>query len=124
MSPPEARLWNMLRRSPFAEHHFRRQVPLGRYYADFASHTLKLVIEVDGWQHFSDAAERYDAARDAFLKAEGYEVVRLTASEVLNNLDGVGDLLFAKLSPPSTLRVVPPPHEGEGAGQPERPECR
>ncbi|MHB1111500.1 MAG: endonuclease domain-containing protein [Devosia sp.] len=114
MSPPEARMWNVLRRGPFVDYHFRRQVQLGRYYADFASHAAKLVIEIDGGSHFSDGALQYDAARDAFLVAEGYAVLRLTTAGVMNNLDGAAEAILAHLPPPVPAAPVHPPHTGEG----------
>jgi very-short-patch-repair endonuclease len=89
MSPPEARMWDLLRRSEFATFHFRRQVPLGPYYADFASHSAQLVIEVDGGTHFAGDARGRDAARDAFIAAEGYRVMRFTTVEILGEVDSV-----------------------------------
>jgi len=99
MSPPEARMWNVLRREPFYLYHFRRQVQLGRYYADFASHPAKLVIEIDGGAHFTREALRYDAARDQFIAAEGYAVLCFTTSEVLSHLDAVAAALLDRLAP-------------------------
>ena len=85
LSPVEARMWNGLR--TLQDYHFRRQVPLGRYYADFCCHAGKLVIELDGDTHaFS---QRYDAERDRFIRDEGYEVMRFPNNEVMGNLDGV-----------------------------------
>ena len=66
--------------------HFRRQVPLGRYYADFACHHPKLVTEIDGITHI-DA--EYDAVRDAFMQKEGYRVLRVGNDDVLRELDAV-----------------------------------
>lgn len=66
--------------------HFRRQVPLGRHFADFACHHPKLVIEIDGWTHDDKI---YDATRDAFLRGIGYRVLRVTNEDVRHNLDGV-----------------------------------
>lgn len=75
-APPEARLWNALRVEPLKPLHFRRQVPFGLYYADFASHTAKLIIEVDGAQHFDNDALAYNAQRTAYLQSRGYRVMR------------------------------------------------
>ena len=86
MPPSEASLWTALRALKSLGLHFRRQVPLGRYYADFACHHPKLVIEVDGWTH-DDAA--YDAERDRYMQSEGYTVLRVSSVDVLHNLDGV-----------------------------------
>jgi very-short-patch-repair endonuclease len=95
MPPAEAMLWTALRSEPLKTYHFRRQVPFGRYYADFAAHGPKLIVEVDGSTHFNDAASGYDVRRDAFLNAEGYRVLRFTTSDVLTNLDGVYTAILA-----------------------------
>jgi len=97
MTPAEARMWNLLRDEPYKTARFRRQVPLGDYFADFASHSAKLVIEVDGDTHGTERAARYDAVRDDFLVSEGYQVVRFTNEDVLRNLTGVNERLVALL---------------------------
>jgi len=79
-------MWNALRTLRPLGLHFRRQVPLGRYYADFACHHPKLVIEIDGQTH--DVPE-YDAERDEFIRAQGFRVMRVSNEDVLRNLDGV-----------------------------------
>ena len=95
MSPPEAALWNVLRAAPLRSFHFRRQVPIGPFYADFASHTAKLVIEVDGGQHTTDAAIAHDRRRDDFLAAQGYHVLRINTVDVLRNVGGVVQAILA-----------------------------
>ena len=112
--------------------HFRHQVPLGPYYADFASHAARLIIEVDGSQH----GEERDAARTHFLEGEGYRVLRFWNNEVLGNLDGVLRTIAAALPSPLVGEGGPkgrmggarrsrarasgphpppsPPHKGEG----------
>lgn len=103
-TPAERTLWRALREN-FATAHFRRQVPLGPYVADFASHRHRLVIEVDGGQHAEAVA--YDAARTAFIEGEGYRVVRFWNPDVLNNVEGVITQI--------DLAVHTPPPRGEGA---------
>lgn len=83
---PEKRMWNALRIA-FPDARWRRQVPIGRYFADFCSHRTKLVVEIDGDSH-ADAAD-YDAARSAFIECEGYRIVRFANADVMTNLDGV-----------------------------------
>ena len=68
-------------------------MPIGPYYADFASHKAKLVVEVDGGQHFTDAAQAYDRVRDAFLKQRGYRVVQFTSTDVLHQIVGVAEMI-------------------------------
>jgi very-short-patch-repair endonuclease len=115
MPPAEARMWNLLRGEPFRSWHFRRQAPIAAYFADFASHAAKLVIEIDGDTHGTASARRYDAARDAVLRREGYKVVRVTNRDVMNHLDGVATSIAAELAAPPTRPLRGhPPHEGEG----------
>jgi len=121
MSPPEVRLWAVLRRPPFDAYHFRRQVPLGPFYADFASHGARLVVEVDGAGHFEAAEASYDRARDAFISGQGYLVLRFTTSEVMNNLEGTAVAILARLPPPVAPAGRHPPHKGEGWARAESP---
>jgi len=79
-------MWNALRSLKPLGLHFRRQVPLGRYYADFACFHPKLVIEVDGWTHND---QEYDEARDAFMCGEGFTVLRVTNDDVRFHRDDV-----------------------------------
>ncbi len=97
MSPPEAKLWNVLRGAPFEAWHFRRQVPLGPYYADFASHRAKLVIEVDGASHSEDEAIAYDARRTEYLQTHGYRVRRFTTVDILGMMDGVVATILSEI---------------------------
>ncbi len=73
-----------LLKEQFPEARFRFQVPIRHYIVDFASHRLKIVIEIDGGQHADDA----DAARTAEIEAEGYSVIRFWNNEVLQNGEG------------------------------------
>jgi very-short-patch-repair endonuclease len=98
MPPAEAQLWDYPRVLKTDGFHFRRQVPLGRYYVDFACHHARLVIEVDGDSHYSDSAERYDSTREAFIRAQGYDVIRYTNDDVIQNLDGIATTLLAALA--------------------------
>jgi very-short-patch-repair endonuclease len=82
----EKKLWQHLRQPPFKAHHFRRQATIGPYFADFASHALRLVIEVDGGQHSLSTS---DAARTRYLETAGYRVLRFWNNEVLENISGV-----------------------------------
>ena len=116
MSPPEARLWNALRNEQVRHLHFRRQVPIGPYFADFSSHTAKLVIEVDGFQHFTEAGQAHDARRTVFLESRGYRVIRFNAGQVLNDLQGVFDAILASARPAHHASHGPPSPQGGGRG--------
>ena len=95
MTDAERVLWRALRET-MPQHHWRKQVPLGSYFADFASHSAKMVIEVDGGQH-AELAER-DETRTAFLQAEGYRVLRFWNNDVLKNTNGVLDRIAEQLT--------------------------
>jgi very-short-patch-repair endonuclease len=87
MTKAEARLWFGLLRdfSP----RVRRQRPFGRFIADFYCAACKVVIEVDGGQHFTLDGLAYDAERTTFLEGLGLQVIRFSNADVLENLDGV-----------------------------------
>jgi len=107
MTDAEKVLWRMLREH-FGELHFRRQVPIRHYIADFASHRAKLVIEVDGGQHATDT----DAPRSAVIEEDGYTVIRFWNNEVLGNREGVYLTINAALV--DRHPTPTPPHQGEG----------
>lgn len=96
-TPAERKLWSQLKQLEIAGSHFRRQTPIGRYFADFACYRTRLVVEVDGEQHGIDAARRHDEARTRFLQSNGYRVLRFWNAEVLSNLESVVDTVCAAL---------------------------
>ena len=102
----EKRLWHHLRNRQLDGHRFRRQVPLSRYVVDFACLEARVVIEVDGGQHGWRAEA--DAARTAWLEANGFRVLRFWNNEVLGNLDGRARDDPAALTP----HPDPPPQGG------------
>jgi len=83
----EQRLWHRLRSRQLVGAKFRRQQPVGPYFADFCSVEVMLIVEVDGGQHTEHRDQ--DAARTAFLQRCGYRVLRFWNTEVLENPDGV-----------------------------------
>ncbi len=97
-TPPERKLWSRLRLIDWRGGHFRRQAPIGPYFADFAHHGLRLIVELDGGQHSLDDAVRRDAIRTAYLEAEGYPVLRFWNAELRDNLEGVLDTILAAAS--------------------------
>ncbi len=99
LTEPEKRLWMLLRkRLPQDGTHFRRQVALGPYVADFACLAARLVIEVDGDQHGTDRALRYDSDRTAWLEANDFTVLRFTNRQIMTEAEMVVDTIFAVLS--------------------------
>jgi len=92
MSLPEVLLWQHLKREPEGIK-FRRQHSIGPYCLDFYVANLKLAIEIDGIAHdMGDRPER-DEVRDAYLRAEGIEVVRIPATDVLKSPEDVAEML-------------------------------
>jgi len=87
LTDAEQHLWRHLRLRQIGGHKFRRQHPLGNYIADFVCIECKLIVEVDGGQHAEQLG--YDAARTAWLEAQGYRVLRFWNNEVLANIEGV-----------------------------------
>ena len=87
MTPEERHLWyDYLRGLPLMVH---RQKVLGPYIVDFYVAAARMVIEVDGVQHYEDRGRTRDQARDAWLRAQGLTVLRYTNQEVKYNFYGV-----------------------------------
>jgi very-short-patch-repair endonuclease len=101
MTPPEVKLWALLRRSP-GDVGFRRQHPIGPYVADFYCPAAKLVIEIDGQIHNS-TVER-DAARDEYIRGLGLQIIRIPASDVMADALSIADGLV-RLCGPSTTQL-------------------
>ena len=87
MTKEERHLWyDFLRSHPVR---FSRQQVLGKYIADFYSAEAKLVIELDGSQHYDEENKEHDAERTAFLQSYGLTVIRIPNNEVCRNFRGV-----------------------------------
>ena len=95
MTPAEQKLWGRLRAHRLAGLGFRRQLPIGRYIADFACPKYKLVVEVDGAAHAQPINLKYDARRTEKLGESGWQVVRFWNAEIMKDLDGVCDHIVA-----------------------------
>ncbi len=107
-TPAERRLWLQLRASQLEGWKFSRQIAIGPYIADLVCRKARLVIEIDGSHH----GEAVDAARQRYIEAQGYRVLRFWNSQVLNDLDMVIALIRAALAEgtshpqPLALRAV------------------
>ena len=104
-------LWRALRAMPLPAR-VRRQHPIGRYIADFALPSRKLVIEIDGGHHASTVAR--DNARTRILEAKGWRVIRFWNSDVTSNLEGVLQVIVADIERPPSSPRPSPPQGGEG----------
>ena len=87
MTPQERHLWyDFLRSYPVR---FSRQKVLGKYIADFYSAEARIVIELDGSQHYEKENSEKDAERTAFLESYGLTVIRIPNNEISRNFRGV-----------------------------------
>jgi len=96
----EQKLWRYLRSRSLGGFKFVRQEPIGQYVVDFVCREQRLVIEVDGGQH---AESKRDAVRDQWLVEQGYRVLRFWNNDVLGNIEGVWDTIFAAASAHSSF---------------------
>ncbi len=87
----EVLFWNRVKSHQFKGYDFDRQKIAGNYIVDFYCSNCQVVIEIDGSGHDDNRA--YDKARDTYLKSLGLTVIRIPAVDVLNNLDGVMEML-------------------------------
>ena len=93
MTKEERHLWyDFLRTYPVR---FSRQKVLGKYIADFYSAEAKLVIELDGSQHYEDSNVVKDAERSAFLEEYGLTIIRIPNNEITRNFRGVCEYIDA-----------------------------
>ena len=82
---------------------FHRQHVIGNYIVDFYCHKAKLVIELDGSQHFEDAFAAVDRERDAYLASLGLRVLRIPNNEISRNFPGVCEEIYRRISPTSVI---------------------
>ncbi len=93
----ERLLWSRLRRKQLKGYQFYRQKILGRYIVDFYCPSAKLVIEVDGSQHYEEKGIQKDKVRDEHLSRLGFRVLRFASTEVFQNLDGILEEIYNHL---------------------------
>ena len=110
MTKQERRLWyNFLR-----EHNvrFNRQRPIGEYIVDFYSSKAKLIIELDGSQHYSKEGKAYDERRSLFFKSLGLEVIRFSNLDIDTNFEGVchciNKVVYSRITTPQSPTVTAP----------------
>jgi very-short-patch-repair endonuclease len=89
MTGAEIYLWSKLRMNQLNNYRFYRQKIIENYIVDFFCPKLKLVIEVDGGQHYTDDMLKSDRKRDVVLRSLGFRVLRFTNTDVLKNIEGV-----------------------------------
>ncbi len=134
MTEAERYLWTKLRMGQLKGWYFYRQKPIGEYIVDFYCPKAKLVVEVDGGQHFSEDGVEYDGVRDEYLQGAGLKVLRFSNSDVMKNINGVVESILENmeisekipiekipLNPPSVsgkIPLNPPFSKGETSKSP------
>ena len=116
MSLPEVLLWNRLRGNPMGVK-FRKQHPLGDYVIDFFRASRRIAVEIDGIAHDRGDRPLRDSRRDAWLRRQGVEVLRIPAAEVLRDVAAVADAVVrycADAPPPSAAGAAATSPRGGG----------
>jgi len=93
----ERKIWAGLRNRGLAGWKFVRQEPIGPFYADFVCRDARLVVEIDGATHSTEEELAHDRARENFLRAQGYRIIRFANTEVYEQADGVFDAILLAL---------------------------
>ena len=97
MTDAEILLWSRIKGKQIKETQFYRQKPIGNYIADFYCSKAKLIIEVDGSQHYEEKGIKKDEIRDKYFKSLGLKVLRFTNLDVLKNINGVLERIYEEV---------------------------
>ncbi len=111
MTEAEQLLWKHLRAHRMDGYKFKRQQPIGRYIVDFICFSAHCIVEADGGQHLEQS--EYDAGRDAWLKSQGFTVLRFWNNDILTNTEGVLETIVATCR---TNSPSPQPLSRQGRG--------
>jgi very-short-patch-repair endonuclease len=125
----EAILWRELRNRRLEGYKFRRQWAVGAYVADFVCLEGRLIVELDGEPHANDQQRAHDLTRDAWLRGQGFEVLRFSNDLLLG---GAGELVLTAIrgkltsakSPSSARADAPGTFSRQGRRKPPRGETR
>ena len=105
----ENRLWQYIRRKQIENRQFYRQTVIGNYIVDFYCPACRLVLEIDGSQHYTEEGLEKDKVRDSYLINLGLKVLRISAHDVMINIEGVVEVIcMHTINPP-----YPPLKNGE-----------
>ncbi len=94
MTDAERLLWSKIRRKSIENCQFYRQKVIGNYIVDFYCHKARLVIELDGGQHYSLEGKQKDRIRDKYLQGLGLKILRFSDSDIFENIDGVLEIIW------------------------------
>ncbi|BAQ49143.1 MULTISPECIES: endonuclease domain-containing protein [Methylobacterium] len=108
----EALFWSQVRAGRLSGHKFKRQVPITPYIVDFLRPSARLIVELDGEPHDTVERRKRDAARDAWLRSQSFEIMRFTNDAFLGNPQLALDTILAVVerrssTPPHSERLDP-----------------
>ncbi len=95
MTDAERKIWHSIKGKKIKNHRFRRQHPIGPYIVDFVCLENRIVIEIDGGQHAWQ--KETDEKRTKWLESEGYRVIRFWNNQIMNEFNGVIQILWNML---------------------------
>jgi very-short-patch-repair endonuclease len=98
LTDSEISLWRRLRIKQVAGVQFYRQKPIGDYVVDFYAPKAKLVIEIDGSQHFEAQHAEKDKKRDEYLGSLGLMVIRINSRQVLKETEAVLEFIYRTIA--------------------------
>ena len=102
MTDAEQLFWSRVRRKQIENFQFYRQKNIGQYIVDFYCPSGKLIVEIDGGQHYENEGMKKDQERDRYLQNLGFTVQRFSDIDVLKNIDGVVETIHEQLKSPLT----------------------
>ncbi len=111
MTDAERHLWAKIRMKQLKDYQFYRQKPIGDYIVDFFCPKAKLIIEVDGSQHFVNETIEYDRIREEYVSSLGLKVLRFTNTEVLKHVEGVVERIAEEMN--EKIPLNPPFQRGK-----------
>ena len=97
MTDTENLLWSRIRRKQLKGYQFYRQKTVGNYIVDFYCPSARLIIELDGSQHYEEEGTRKDKVRDQYLTGLGFQVMRFPSIEVFDYINGIVDEIYEQL---------------------------
>jgi very-short-patch-repair endonuclease len=96
MTDSEKLLWSRIRRKQLKGAQFYRQKIVGDYIVDFYCPSARIIVEVDGGQHFEQAAKLRDHQRDKYLSRLGFRVLRFPSWEVMKDVDNIVEQIWGQ----------------------------
>lgn len=98
MTDAEKLLWTRIRKKQLKGFQFYRQKNIGQYIVDFYCPASRMVIEIDGGQHYTEDGAQKDKVRDDYLALLGFKVFRFSDRQIFKNIGGVLETIYEYLS--------------------------